>query len=640
MNLIPKIALSKPNLLALVLVILPLSAVIFPCYPVPYSQEFTNQAKFYSLVAAISLGLLISVLKAKKSAAMYAFQIDAFGALICLWVAYTIFSGAVCGHPTDSKQALSLLSGLAIYFFIRGLLSIDERGLIKSTVLHFLLISAIVEAGFAILQTIKVLPSLNLDFPVTGTFSNPAPLALFLSCTLPASLAVLTAKTTPVASLSKFLALFSLILSLTVLLKTGIRSALLGSAAGTIILLEIRFGVISAFFSRIASRRKFVIATTFFSLVILISFTLFSLYKWKQDSANGRVLIWKISAINYLKSPILGVGYGNFSTLYNRWQSAFFKADINRQNETYFFGAQNARSLAGNVKTAYNEYLEIAVETGAIGLLLFLVAIGKPLYNSTKNVDQLKKPLFIASYVGTITILFASVTSYPLHSLPTLVSFFLFVGIISPTSKSIMRGKGFSKEQPGTSRVSVYATILTALSLSILFAKFALPGLSLRNWVIAKSYMSLDNKEMAADYYEKCYPEFKNVGDYLLDYGECLNSTGHFTGALSILNEAKNKSGDPRLYELTGFSLQNIGLLDSAALEYETASHMIPHLLYPSYLLAELYIQKGDTPNVVKYARAILANPPKVESAKTDYIIREMMDVLNTYSQSSKKLKI
>jgi tetratricopeptide (TPR) repeat protein len=160
-----------------------------------------------------------------------------------------------------------------------------------------------------------------------------------------------------------------------------------------------------------------------------------------------------------------------------------------------------------------------------------------------------------------------------------------------------------------------------------------LAGLPLRNWVIAKSYTSLDNKEMAMHYYEKCYPELKNVGDFLIDYGQCLNSIDHFSAALTVLNAAKDKTGDPRLYELAGYSLQNMGLLDSAAVEYETASNMIPHMLYPRYFLAELYIKKRDTPNVVKFARAILANPPKVESADADHIVREMKDILSKYSK-------
>jgi len=350
-------------------------------------------------------------------------------------------------------------------------------------------------------------------------------------------------------------------------------------------------------------------------------------------------LIWKVSAKHFLQDPIFGVGYSNFSILYNRWQGAYFKENVEHQSEIYFSGAQSAGELAGNVKTAYNEYLEIAIETGIFGLFLFLSAVLKQIQITSQRLHQLKEPIIIASYISLITILLSSFSSYPLHSLPTLILFFVFIGILSSRPLTPAKEKLVTQQRPYTSKsIPRITTIIFLLAISVLFAKAAIPGLYLRNWIIAKAFMSDGNNEMAMQYYKKCYPEFKDVGDYLLDYGQCLNATGNFSAAIFVLDEAKYRSGDPRSYEFAGNSLQNLGLLDSATHEYKEVSYILPHKLYPRYLLAELYLKKGDTSNAIKYAESILSGHPKGESNSVDFIIREMQNLVKQYSQQLKKI--
>ena len=80
------------------------------------------------------------------------------------------------------------------------------------------------------------------------------------------------------------------------------------------------------------------------------------------------------------------------------------------------------------------------------------------------------------------------------------------------------------------------------------------------------------------------------------------------------------------------------GLLDSATHEYKEVSYILPHKLYPRYLLAELYLKKGDTSNAIKYAESILSGHPKGESNSVDFIIREMQNLVKQYSQQLKKI--
>ena len=79
-------------------------------------------------------------------------------------------------------------------------------------------------------------------------------------------------------------------------------------------------------------------------------------------SASGRVLIWKVSAEMFKKNPITGVGFGNFANTYNFYQATYFASGK---------GSVINKMTAGQIRHAYNWYLETAVEFGLFGLIVF-----------------------------------------------------------------------------------------------------------------------------------------------------------------------------------------------------------------------------------------------------------------------------
>ena len=83
------------------------------------------------------------------------------------------------------------------------------------------------------------------------------------------------------------------------------------------------------------------------------------LYHQKQNSANGRLLIWKVSCEMIKDKPIFGHGYGAFKVKYMDYQADYFK---NNPNSIFAI-------LADNVKHPFNEYIKIAVEFGIISLV-------------------------------------------------------------------------------------------------------------------------------------------------------------------------------------------------------------------------------------------------------------------------------
>ncbi len=56
-------------------------------------------------------------------------------------------------------------------------------------------------------------------------------------------------------------------------------------------------------------------------VLIIVGYALFQL---KVDSANGRLLIWKVSVMAIVEKPLLGHGTGNFASAYGMAQEKYF----------------------------------------------------------------------------------------------------------------------------------------------------------------------------------------------------------------------------------------------------------------------------------------------------------------------------
>lgn len=88
---------------------------------------------------------------------------------------------------------------------------------------------------------------------------------------------------------------------------------------------------------------------------------LFGIYQFKKESADGRLLIWKVSTHIIKDNPLFGVGFDRFKTHYMDAQA------------TYFIENKDASEVmrADNNYYAFNELAQLTVENGIIGLVFF-----------------------------------------------------------------------------------------------------------------------------------------------------------------------------------------------------------------------------------------------------------------------------
>jgi len=141
-------------------------------------------------------------------------------------------------------------------------------------------------------------------------------------------------------------------------------------------------------------------------LICLCTYLISGLYSYKKDSADGRILIWKISLEMVKDKPILGYGFDGFRKNYMNYQAAYLQEK--QLPETI-------NNLADDNHHAFNEFLRIIIEQGIIGviiLFIFLTTIGYTIYKYKLYIDTVSRTI-----ISCLTaLLFFSFFSYPLST--------------------------------------------------------------------------------------------------------------------------------------------------------------------------------------------------------------------------------
>jgi tetratricopeptide (TPR) repeat protein len=117
--------------------------------------------------------------------------------------------------------------------------------------------------------------------------------------------------------------------------------------------------------------------------------------------------------------PVAGTGAGGFSFLYQKYQAAFLKNNpgLNFVSSSY----------------AHNDYLQMAVETGIAGIILFLVfifAVFAAFDSGSRALDDRAYILCCGFLCSAAGVLFESFFNFPLFVLPTAAFFWVICGFI------------------------------------------------------------------------------------------------------------------------------------------------------------------------------------------------------------------
>ncbi len=297
--------------------------------------------------------------------------------LACVLLAYVVFRS---GSRTEYAWAVPVALG-CLYLNLRIVFSLSRGGV--PVLVLALLSTGIAEAVTGLMQLYGMASSNHSLFGMTGSFFNPGPYSNYLAVIVPVAFYyVLTLRAVPaVLSASKGRARFVrlsnpdtliyyaswlfLLLALVVLPATRGRIAWL-AVLGSGLVAVCRETPAPAYIRKFYRRRKFLFATIGSAVLVLVVVSLVGLYRYKKDSAGGRWLIWNVSAQLIRENPAFGVGTGCFAGAYGNAQEASFVSGAMTEDQV---------RVAGAPDYAFNDFLQITVETGAAGALLFLSVV-------------------------------------------------------------------------------------------------------------------------------------------------------------------------------------------------------------------------------------------------------------------------
>jgi tetratricopeptide (TPR) repeat protein len=216
-----------------------------------------------------------------------------------------------------------------------------------------LIASGAFEAVLGLLQVYGYEPSNHSLYALTGSFYNPGPYSGFLAMCLPLALHEwLEGK-----GIWKHLALVALVLMVMVLPSGMSRSAWLAAVIASCYVWGMHYR------GRLYRYRKF-----FWIGNLLLIVSSICAYHWKKDSADGRLLMWKVSVQAVMEHPWQGVGWEHVAGAYGDAQERYFASGLATEQEEY---------VAGAPEYVFNEYLQVAIAWGVPALcgILMLVMV-------------------------------------------------------------------------------------------------------------------------------------------------------------------------------------------------------------------------------------------------------------------------
>ena len=222
-------------------------------------------------------------------------------------------------------------------------------GVIRVVIIWLLILAGTMEAVWGLLQVYGYEPSNHSLYALTGSFYNPGPYSGFLAMCLPLALH----EWLEGRRIWKHLALVALVLMLVVLPSGMSRSAWLAALVAS--------GYVWAMHYPKAIARYWKAFLAGGLLVILLGI---GAYHWKKDSADGRLLMWKIA---FTEVPAtIGVGWENVAGAYGEAQERYF-----RQGK----GTPQEERVAGAPEYVFNEYLQVGIAWGAPALCGILAVV-------------------------------------------------------------------------------------------------------------------------------------------------------------------------------------------------------------------------------------------------------------------------
>ncbi len=426
-----------------------------------------------------------------------------------------------------------------------------------------LIVLALVQCVWGLLQLYDVLPSQHGIFKITGSFFNPAPYSGFLAMLFPLALHRALAGD-QVPDWQRKLGWMVAGMILLVVIPARSRAAWLALVAGGGFVLAHHWHLWDRM-RQLAIWKKVGLVTV---ILAILGSGLYGIYRLKPDSADGRLLIWKVSAGMFAEHPVFGRGFARFAPEYMLAQGDYFASGR---------GSEREEMLAGQVDTAYNEFLQMGVELGAVGLLLFLAVLVVGFRSHSGGRESVPWQAMLIVWM-----VFAGF-SYPGYSWP--VALLLILAFVELAKADQPMGR-LTRNMPGV--------VLMVATVAMILAWMWQTQPAVGKWQDGRSAYNYGDYRGALDHYQDAYRALEHEGVFLQQAAKTLQLLGKNAASQSILQWSKNYHNDPFTYSIMGENAIQLEVFDKAADAFLRSSNMIPHRLWSKFLLVRTLHLAGN----------------------------------------------
>jgi O-antigen ligase len=558
---------------------------------------------FYGSMGLMCLTAFAGVLAGKRP-----FRFSKMDLLILLFVLTVYLTAFFVNDASQNSTKLTILTLLPVlYFCFRYIINAFQwNEVIQSRICLFIILTGLVEAVWGLRQLYGFEHSHNFLFKLTGSFFNPGPYAGYLAMVFPLSLYYFLCKAE-----GKLFSIFSLTTCIAIVLVLPAamsRASWLAVLAGSAVVVGgycVRRFALKTYYLKY-KRMIWMIGCM---LVLLLSAALTGMYFLKKDSADGRILTWKISLQTIVRHPF-GTGLGNFPGAYGETQAAYFAAGK---------GSETEQSVAGNPEYGFNEYLQITVESGIVAFLLFTGIIILAIRDKIKAKDW--------GILGSlVALLVFAGFSYPFNGLP-----FLIVFVFLLASSQWNRDDTCRVDNRGclNNMRSILLAVACLLATACCLWKQYPAYQACKQWKTDQISYNAGLFKETTGHYGKLYPYLNDQIHFLFEYAQCLSKSGQPAESNAVLQRAMQISCDPMLYNVMGKNYQEMKQYEQAEAAFIRATQLVPSRLYPWYLLTKLYDEMGMKNKVYETAAIVLTKEPKVQSPAINEMREEVERLKN-----------
>ena len=471
-------------------------------------------------------------------------------------------------------------------------------------------IIALLESGLCIAQFFDLFSLQGKIFKVHGSLSNPNYITMFLAMLFPSLLYSYKEE----KGIWRFIAIASILFSAISLILLQCRTAFIGVFIAVIYLQGVQNNwksIILGKIKEISTLPRILIVT---ALLSLFSISAIGLYQFKKDSTEGRLLIAKLAWQLGMEKPILGQGLGAFEQKYNLTQAAYFECGGASEKEIF---------TASHVKTPYIEYLLIFIESGIVGLLLFIAFFLFLLLSDLQKEQKSKQ--FQAAYAGILAFSVMALSNFVFAITAVVAIFVIYAAFLSSFETN------FSKKII-LQRNHVFSLAILMILLGGAFGTYQYVMADAFIKVKKASYLIKKEKyEQAIQLLDNQKEQLYFSDQWLINYGWVYQCAGNYSSALEKYQIAEKYTSDPELFMDMSFCYAKLHRFDEAMQKCSTALYIAPNRIQSRYMLMNIFLEKKDTLSAEKVAKEIMAQTPKGISKNAPFYKEEARKLLENH---------